>query len=161
MIVEVANSISDRFKFWDFITWLVLLVGSNKVQASIQPRGNDFTPQSSPELTQFCYHRLLHSIAGLGLSIGRLCMCVCVYAVPPVWLTSLAVAVWQIDRHLLLVKAFRSLGLLAHFLHWSHMRWQSEKEKGERECEKDDTTVTVLTFSQSWIVCVYSNFANF
>lgn len=158
MIAEDANIISDRFKFWDFITWLVLLVGSNKVQASIQPRGNDFTPQSSLELTQFCYHRSPHSIAGLSLSIGHLCMCVCVYAVPPVWLTSLAVAVWQIERHLLLVKAFRTLRLLAHSLHWSYMWWQGEEEKGEEECERGDTTVTVLTFFQSWILYVCSDF---
>ena len=110
--------------------------GSARVQTSIHPEGNGFTPQSSQELTHFCYLCLLHSMAGLSLSMGHLCVracvCVCMWAseracvcaIPPVWLTSLAVAVRQIERHLLLVKAVRTPGSSAHFLRWicSYMR---------------------------------------
>lgn len=57
--------------------------GSAKVQTSIQPRGNSFTPHSSPELTQFCYLHMLNSMTGLSLAMGcactRMCVSVCVY----------------------------------------------------------------------------------
>ncbi len=115
----------------------VLVGGSARVQTSIHPGCGGFTPQSSLKLTQFRYLCLLHSMAGLSLSTGHLgvcvraCLCerVCACAIPPVWLTSLAVAVRQIERHLLLVKVFRTLGSLAHFLRWrcSYMRRWRDK----------------------------------
>lgn len=52
--------------------------GSAKVQTSIHPEGDGFTPQSSLELTQFCYRCLPLSMTGLSLSTGHLCMCMCV-----------------------------------------------------------------------------------
>lgn len=74
------------------------------------------------------------------------CACVCVCAVPPVWLTSLAVAVWQIERHLVLVKAFRTLRSLAHFPHWSYMRRQRDRVR--KSIKKE-----VKLLSLSWHFC--------
>lgn len=125
LINEVVRISSSRFRLANSAISLYSCIwwwGSARVQTSIQPQGNSFTPCSSPELTQLCYLYMLNSMTGLSLSMGRarafvstytrVCMC----AIPPVWLTSLAAAVWHIERHLLLVKAFRTLGSSAQFL---------------------------------------------
>lgn len=66
--LHLANS---EISLYGCICWR----GSAKVQTSIQPQGNSFTPHSSPELTQFCYLYMLNSMTGLSLAMGRVRVC--------------------------------------------------------------------------------------
>lgn len=77
--LHLANS---GISLYSCICWR----GSAKVQTSIQPQGNSFTPHSSPELTQFCYLYMLNSMTGLSLATGRVCVCVCARLSEWVWM---------------------------------------------------------------------------
>lgn len=78
---EPPNLHPRRLQFPGVHCEAVLAERSAKVQTSIQPGGNGFTPPSSLELTHFCYLSLLDSMAGLSLSTGsggaRVGVCVC------------------------------------------------------------------------------------